>query len=203
MELQGVSILDSRTYEILEFIPVSGLPFGIGFDSHNRELFVGIPDSNIISILSESSETPSNPIADAGQDQLVNGNEFVQLDGSNSSDPSNSDLTYAWSQESGPDVELSDTTSVNPSFRTPEVNEEAEIVFNLTVSNEFGLSDSDLMTVTISPLPPIVKPIANAGVDQSVKSNDIVQLDGSNSPLIRTGVNCHTFGTKFRGRKSL
>lgn len=145
-------------------------------------VYVGIPDSKIISILSESSELPLKPIADAGPDQTVHSNDIVQLDGSNSSDPNSSSVSYLWSQSAGTQVTLDNPTSANPIFVAPDTAKQEEIVFQLTVTNEEGTtSEPDEVTISVSPTPVILKPYADAGPDQTVDSNDIAQLDGGNS----------------------
>lgn len=106
------------------------------------------------------------PTADAGPDQSVKSNELVQLDGGNSYDPEGSTLTYSWNQTEGPNVMLSDETSVNPTFSAPETTTQTSITFQLTVTNEEGItSEPDEVTVTVNPVsipppppPPIEEP---------------------------------------------
>jgi hypothetical protein len=93
------------------------------------------------------------PIADAGPDQEVNSSQQVQLDGSNSTDPKGSSLTYFWNQTSGPEVSLSEQSSSNPTFTAPEVNEQMDLTVQLTVTNEEGLtSEPDEVTITVKPI---------------------------------------------------
>jgi len=61
-------------------------------------------------------------IADAGHsrpDQMVNGGSQVILDGRQSRNPSGDSLTYAWTQISGPPVQLSTPTESKTSFNAP------------------------------------------------------------------------------------
>lgn len=93
------------------------------------------------------------PIADAGPNQSVKSKELVQLDGSNSSNPSGSALTYSWNQTEGPKVMLNDDTSINPTFTAPETTTTTPITFELTVTNEQGItSEPDEVIVTVSPV---------------------------------------------------
>jgi hypothetical protein len=49
------------------------------------------------------------------------------------------------------------------------------------VTNEQGVkSEPDKGRITVNPIPVVLKPIADADPDQSVNSNSLVQLDGSN-----------------------
>ncbi|MGB6393713.1 MAG: PKD domain-containing protein [Candidatus Acidiferrales bacterium] len=76
-------------------------------------------------ILSSSPSTvtistqPSTPTANAGGAQAVSVGATVQLDGSGSSDPDNSPLTYSWlllSKPAGSKAVLSSASNVNPTF---------------------------------------------------------------------------------------
>jgi len=116
-------------------------------------MYVGNTDSDTVSIINSTYSIIVKPIADAGSDQSVNSNDIVQLDGSNSSDPNGSPLTYLWTQTSGPEVILSDPTSSNPTFTAPQVNEQSDVTFQLTVSNEEGIaSELDEVIITIKPI---------------------------------------------------
>ncbi len=138
-----------------------------------------------LSVIS-SSNLP--PIAIAGTDQTVNQGDKVTLNGSNSSDPDTDDvITYKWRQIAGTSVTLSDNTSVQPYFTAPAVgvNDQA-LVFELTVTDSQGSSDTDQVTVNVrfvnkSPTP-------DAGDDQTVKSGDTVRLDGSGSSDSDNGI---------------
>ena len=71
----------------------------------------------------------------------------MSLDGSGSSDPDGDDLTYAWTQTSGPNVSLSDASSANPGFTAPSAD--ATLVFSLTVNDDTADSAADTVTVTV------------------------------------------------------
>lgn len=117
------------------------------------------------------------PVADAGPDQpvILLGNE-VQLDGSESYDLEGDELTYAWTLSAEcSSAALDDSTSDKPSF-TPDA--QCDYTATLTVSETSGpLSDTDTVIVTFNN----VKPVADAGYDQSVRVGDEVLLDGTGS----------------------
>ncbi|MFC1704850.1 CARDB domain-containing protein [Nanoarchaeota archaeon] len=92
-----------------------------------------------------TSGTNLAPIANAGADQNGELGILATLDGSNSYDPDGDPITYAWTQTSGPNVNLSNTNSVNPSF-TP--SEKADYVFQLTV-NDSIVTSSDSVSVKV------------------------------------------------------
>jgi len=120
------------------------------------------------------------PTADAGPHQTVNEGILVTLDGSASSDPDGSSLTYTWSQIAGSPVTLSDIHSAFPTFSAPSVGPGGEtLTFQLVVNDGKTDSEVDTVDVTIKNVNGI--PVAEAGGDQTVKEGSVVMLDGSNS----------------------
>ncbi|MEZ5138588.1 MAG: fibronectin type III domain-containing protein [Acidimicrobiales bacterium] len=94
-------------------------------------------------------------LADAGDDQTVDTGTEVQLDGSGSLSPSGTDLTYEWSQVSGPSVSLSDATSASPTFTAPPVSQAQgpqDVVLELVVTDDYGTSVADSVTITVDPV---------------------------------------------------
>ncbi|OHX63939.1 Ig-like domain-containing protein [Flammeovirga pacifica] len=88
------------------------------------------------------------PVADAGEDQVVDlsAGAFT-LDGSNSSDSGDNDLTYLWTQVYGESViEFSEATSVTPSLTNLE---EGEYLIALTVDNG-GYSNTDYIKLIVT-----------------------------------------------------
>ena len=124
---------------------------------------------------------PANraPMANAGDDAIVDAGAAVMLDGSGSMDPDGDALTYAWvlAAPDGSAAVLVDADMAMPSFNTDLVG---DYVVELTVSDgEFADSDS----VTISAVDPLQNqaPVANAGPDQAVEVGATVVLDGTGS----------------------
>ncbi len=120
------------------------------------------------------------PAANAGADQTINEGENVTLDGSSSNDSDGTIASYHWEQTAGPTVSLSDSAVAQPTFTSPEVGPQGEsLTFNLTVTDNQGLQDSDVVIISVSwqneP------PTAAAGSDQTVTEGESVTLDGSNS----------------------
>ncbi|WP_243058324.1 PKD domain-containing protein [Nocardioides sp. SR21] len=115
------------------------------------------------------------PEADAGSDQLVNHDDSVTLDGSESSDPDGDTLTYAWEQIGGGTVvALDGANTATPAFTAPFGPD--VLVFEMTVHDGHGGSDSDRITVTVN-----APPVADAGDDRSAAAEEDVHLDGSGS----------------------
>ena len=120
------------------------------------------------------------PVANAGATQTVAPNTQVTLDGSNSRDPDDGISTYLWTQTSGPGVVLSNAGIAKPTFISPDVGAgSASLNFSLTVTDGFGLTNTDTCIVNISAgnLPPS----ANAGTDQDADEGVLVTLDGTGS----------------------
>jgi hypothetical protein len=120
--------------------------------------------NNIDPTPAEFTWTIAKPTADAGPNQLVHSNDIVKLIGDNSSDIDRSPLTYTWNQTFGPRIALSDSTTSNPTFTAPEVNEQTVLVFQLTVTNEEGIvSEPDEVMITVNP-------VANPPINQEPKT---------------------------------
>jgi hypothetical protein len=136
------------------FIPDSG--YGVAellVDGDAKNITTSYTFSNVSSdhtIEVNFAINPSPPIADAGLPQNVAEGETVTLDASLSSDPNDAVATYSWSQITGPQVALSDENSVKPTFVAAPITENTTLVFQVTVYDTGGSSDSDTVEVTIN-----------------------------------------------------
>tara|TARA_B100000614_G_scaffold229792_1_gene222464 strand:+ start:13742 stop:15559 length:1818 start_codon:yes stop_codon:yes gene_type:complete len=104
-----------------------------------------------ITALDNHINTP--PVADAGQDQVVNIGEVVRFDGGNSSDADGDAVSYDWSlrsRPSGSGAELVDPALATPSL-TPD--QAGDYVVQLVVND--GQNDSEADTVTITAVAPL------------------------------------------------
>ncbi len=121
----------------------------------------------------------ATPVADAGQDRIIEvGNEVV-LDGGSSYDPNGDSLSYSWhfvTKPSNSAVTLQDTTSSLIKF-TPDV--EGIYTLELIVSDPYGATSSDRTTITA--VYGNASPVADAGRDVTIKLGESVTLDGSGS----------------------
>ncbi len=136
-----------------------------------------IPSGSAIVKLSHITHINEAPIANAGIDLSVNERETVVLDGSASSDPENSQLTYTWTAPSG--IALIDPGTAHPSFIAPEVQADTDFLFSLVVNDGQLNSVADIVKVTVKQVNKL--PIANAGLDKAINQNSLGTLDGSAS----------------------
>jgi hypothetical protein len=92
-----------------------------------------------------------HPTADAGQDQTVDGNTTVSLDGTNSTDSDDQQLTYNWTVAVGQQASLSDADTAMPTLAVPEVSEQTTLTVRLNVTDSTGLNDTDTVEITVEP----------------------------------------------------
>jgi hypothetical protein len=91
------------------------------------------------------------PTANAGPTQIVEEWKIVTLDGSSSIDIDGGIASFYWTQTSGQKVILYDPNSTQTTFTAPDVGPEgASLTFNLTVTDIYGLQNSDSCIVNIS-----------------------------------------------------
>ncbi len=90
------------------------------------------------------------PLAQAGDDQAVEGKSEVTLDATGSSDPDGDKLTYVWTQEGGPEVALSGADTAKATFTAPDLIDGATLVFAVEVSDG---TDAAVNTVTVQVTP--------------------------------------------------
>ena len=92
------------------------------------------------------------PTAEAGEDQEVELDVTVQLDGSASSDPEGDELTFAWSIVDGPEgIALEGADTATPTF---VASASGTVEISLVVADTEGAGDEDTVTVIILEPPP-------------------------------------------------
>jgi NAD-dependent SIR2 family protein deacetylase len=154
-----------------------------------------VPVMGTTTTINLATATTQSPIADAGPDQTVKEGVLVTLDGSNSSDPDGTIVSYLWEQTAGPSVTLSSTTVLKPTFTSPNVGVAgAALTFQLTVTDNQGLKSQDTCIINVTWVN--VPPVADAGPDQTVKEGVTVTLDGSNSSDTEDGIASYLWAQK-------
>lgn len=109
-------------------------------------------ETSVPPISSPFEQANHPPIANAGPDQSARMGAIVTLDGTGSFDREGQPLAYSWTQTSGPEVTLNGTTSVRPTFTSPDVRDNTTLTFSLEVNN--GRRGSGADTVSIIVMPP-------------------------------------------------
>ena len=124
------------------------------------------------------------PVADAGPPQMGKVDARIELDGSASYDPENSEISYLWTLSTQPSCSALDEGSMYaPNSANAAFIPDCEGIYtaSLVVSDGVQWSDPDYTTITVSneDLPPV----ADAGESSSVPpcDGDKVELNGNGS----------------------
>ena len=125
--------------------------------------------------------------ADAGPDQTRTYGQTVTLNGAAAVTVPGKTFTHEWTQTGGPDVSLSSSTALNPTFRAPNQDATLEFTLTVTLAADQGVITSDTaageitatdtVTITVSSRPPT----ADAGRDRTFAPGSTVTLSGSGS----------------------
>ncbi len=97
-----------------------------------------------------NTKVQNTPNAIAGGDQVVDETQIVTLDGSASNDSDGTISTYTWAQTSGSSVTLTNSNTSIATFTTPIVINQEIYGFDLTVTDNDGLSSTDSISVTVN-----------------------------------------------------
>ncbi len=91
------------------------------------------------------------PVADAGEDQTVDEDSLVTLNGNNSYDNDGNITLYSWIQSKGePLVTIADANSPSPSFIAPLVDNNSTITLQLTVTDNNDDSSVDYINIFVT-----------------------------------------------------
>lgn len=137
--------------------------------------------SAVDTVLITATTANSKPVANAGSDLTITTGESIGLDGNGSSDADGDALTYMWSFQSKPAgsaASLINATEVTPSFIA---DQDGTYTINLVVNDGTENSSVDTVLVVAESASVNSRPVARSGVDQDVRTGDLVQLNGSGS----------------------
>jgi large repetitive protein len=142
-------------------------------------LIVSDGERDSLEAVVEVSVRNSPPISDAGADRIdVDGGAEVELDGRDSFDQDEDELTFLWEQISGEPVALDDASGDHPKFRCGIPRQ--SYAFRLTVHDGLDTGQPDTVTVTTRNN----APVALAGADRDV-SPGRVTVSGSGTDVDR------------------
>jgi PKD domain len=130
-------------------------------------------DSANVTVSTENSP----PVANAGPNQTVAMGATVQLNGSQSSDVDGDPLRYSWSFVSLPPTSLAALSSSRNVTTTFVADVAGTYIIQLVVNDGTFNSQPSTVSVTTGNTPPV----ANAGPNQKVNVETLVQLNGSGS----------------------
>lgn len=143
----------------------------------------------ILTVADGEADEPENtpPVANAGEEQTVDPSADVFLDGSDSTDPDGDPISFEWSLDSDSrdeleardlEILLDGSSTAKPTFTAPTPSTPLDVTFVLRVTDDRGATGTDTVTIHISDN---IRPIANAGTDQTAHPGDVVHLDGTGS----------------------
>ena len=128
--------------------------------------------------VNEATNLP--PTAAVTQSSITSGiSSNVALDATPSSDPENQNLSFNWTQVSGPAVSINNANAAQANFTSPAT--QANIVLRVTVSDPAGNSDSTNITVTVTDAADLPPTAAVVHTNISATANATVTLDASPS----------------------
>lgn len=93
------------------------------------------------------------PDANAGPDLEVVGRDTVTLSSALSEPAIGALERYSWRQIAGPAVTLQGAQTASPSFTAPDVTARTTLTFELTVYDDRGIDDPDVVAVEVTPNP--------------------------------------------------
>ena len=166
-------------------------------------------------VSTSNAPAPVAPVVDAGGDRSVMRGSDVTVDGTASSDSDGSIVSFAWTQTGEPMVTLTNADQPQMSFTAPDLADPTELVFELTVTDNDGLSASDSVTITVVPqtfsISGVVSVAASTDTDSDVndlnaafQQNDTPATAQSISNPVTLGgyVNQPGFGESGRSQSS-
>ncbi len=140
----------------------------------------GTDDSEADTVMVMVGGENTAPVANAGANQTVVEGNNAMMDGSASADADGNALTFKWSFTSSP-VNDPDPMLTNPDTATPTFPANVTGTYSVQLIVNDGTVDSEPATATIMVGDGNTPPVASAGPDQAVFSEEEVALDGSAS----------------------
>ncbi|WP_042013515.1 glycosyl hydrolase family 18 protein [Aeromonas fluvialis] len=121
------------------------------------------------------------PVANAGKDLTVTGPAETTLDGSASYDPENSALTYRWKQLSGPPANLMNADQAKATAMIDGVETDTDLLFELTVTDDQGLSAKDTAKVLNKAPAGNQPPVVTVPSSFTIKAGEKVSIEATAS----------------------
>jgi hypothetical protein len=160
-------------------------------DSHGGTAF----DDVVITVTTKAGALLP-PAANAGKDETITVGQATVLHGENSSAPGGSIKSYLWTKIAGPATyEILSPTEPSTWIR----NMVAGIyTFRLTITDNNGLTAFDDVNITVQGQVNLLKPIADAGKDETIPEGQATVLQGANSSAPGGTIKSYSW-SKFSG----
>lgn len=104
-------------------------------------------NQNSTNLFSTSNNTQL--FADAGKDRTVYEGTSVTLNGSNSTSKDNVILSYTWKQNPNPNITIGGADTAMWSFVAPNVSTDTTLTFELTVTDNKGITSTDDVNIIV------------------------------------------------------
>jgi hypothetical protein len=136
-QFNGVHTTDNNSIQNNDFHITSTSPSILEIES----------TQNSTNLFSTSNKTQL--FADAGKDRTVYEGTSVTLNGSNSTSKDNVILSYAWRQIPNPNITIASADTAIWSFVAPNVSTDTTLTFELTVTDNKGITSTDDVNIIV------------------------------------------------------
>lgn len=163
-------------------------------------VFDGLLGTTDVAVVMAANPPNISPNALAGADQTAQTGTVVVLDASASNDPDNGPqaMTFSWFFNSVPvGSALTNANIANVNGVVATFTPDADGGYSLTLEVSDGEATNQDQVLITALTPPNVPPNADAGSDQNVNADTIVNLDGSSSNDPDGGPDILSFGWTF------
>lgn len=120
--------------------------FQLQLSSDNQNL---LGDTSVIEITVRDDDSNQAPIVEIEEDKSAGAGTFTRVE-AQGSDPEGDNISWQWTQVSGPEVSLSNSRTPNLGFFMAD----GDVVLEATVSDDFGVTASAQITVSLEQTPP-------------------------------------------------
>jgi YVTN family beta-propeller protein len=185
----SIVMIDSSTNTVVDTLNIPQAPYVMAYNPFNHYMYLIGTSPNAVSVLAPDAilELPTNTT-------IISAVDDVNMPIQNESSTTSTSITFSVQATEGTNPivgfecsldssQFSKCANSNPTTITySDLTANMQHGFKVAAIDSEGNKDPNpatyIWTILESPRP---QPIADAGPDQSVKSNDIVRLDGSNS----------------------
>lgn len=146
-------------------------------------LVVSINSVNLLPVVSIKQTAPTSLPSQYG--------DTIVLSSSSSFDPDENGqlVSYLWQQVAGTAITIADKSSADLTFTHPLLEQNDEVTFSLTITDDEGGQQSNELALTLQKSNQLI--FANAGANQSAQEFSTVTLDASASTSVDGSFRCN------------